>query len=146
MRANDVLPIMFSIIKRAGAAMNTRTPASHAKLGWRWAIATVAGFVVGGLRQRTRVTHIVKVLDDSVHEDSHFPDFALWRRVQVMWMAPPPWDKAPHQNEVFGFDVELQGGKVIELDNITALQKHFKDAGGIAAFQERVKKVLGISV
>ncbi|MBD0362617.1 MAG: hypothetical protein ICV55_07585 [Coleofasciculus sp. C3-bin4] len=31
MRANDVLPIMFSIIKRVGAAMNTRTPASHAK-------------------------------------------------------------------------------------------------------------------
>ena len=101
------------------------------------------------LRQRTRVTHIVKILDDIVHEDnedSSFTDFALWRRVQVMWMAPKPWHEAPHQNNVFGFDVDLQGGKVIALDNIIALQEHFKDAGGIAAFQERVKQVLGIKV
>lgn len=100
------------------------------------------------LRQRTRVTHLVKVIDDIVHEDRPFPDpdFTLWRRVQVMWMAPKPWDKAPHQNEVFGFDVELQGGKVMDIDNITALQEHFRDIGGITAFQENVRQVLGICV
>ena len=83
-----------------------------------------------------------------MHEDSPFPDpdFTLWRQVQVMWMAAKPWDKAPHQNEVFGFDVELQGGKVMDIDNITALQEHFRDIGGIRAFQDRVKKVLGIRV
>jgi len=27
----------------------TRTPASHANLWWRWAIATIAGFVMGGI-------------------------------------------------------------------------------------------------
>ncbi len=40
---------MFSIIKRAGTAMNTRTPASLTHLCWQWVIATVAGFVVGGI-------------------------------------------------------------------------------------------------
>ena len=98
------------------------------------------------LRQRTHVTHVVKVLDNVVHADNSASDFAIWRRVQVMWMAPKPWDNAPHQNEVFGFYVELQGGKVIELENIATLQEHFRNTGGVTAFQERVKKVLGIRV
>ncbi|HEY9834471.1 MAG TPA: hypothetical protein V6D26_28230 [Stenomitos sp.] len=97
------------------------------------------------LCQRTRVTHLVKVLDDTVHEDSPFPDFPFYRRVQVMWMAPKPWDEAPHQNEVFGFDFRFRGGKAINLENVTAMQEYF-DEGELAAFQERVKEKLALRI
>lgn len=98
------------------------------------------------LCQRTRVTHLVKVLDDIVHKDSPFPDFRLCRRVQVMWMAEKPWEeKAPHQNEVFGFDFRFRHGKAINLDNVTALKEYFGE-GELVAFQERVKEKLTLRI
>lgn len=98
------------------------------------------------LCQRTRVTHLVKVLDDIVYEDRHFPDFPFQRRVQVMWMAPNPWDEAPHQNEVFGFDFRFRHGKAINLENVTALEEYFGDEGGIVGFRERVKEKLALRI
>ena len=100
------------------------------------------------LCQRTRVTHLVKVLDNIVHEDSPFRDigFPFYRRVQVMWMAPKPWDKAPHQNEVFGFDFRFRHGKAINLENVTALEEYFGDEGGIVGFRERVKEKLALRI
>jgi hypothetical protein len=98
------------------------------------------------LCQRTRVTHLVKVLDDIVHDDSDYEDFRLYRRVQVMWMAEKPWEeKAPHQNDVFGFDFRFRGGKAINLENVNAMQEYF-DEGELAAFQERVKEKLALRI
>lgn len=104
------------------------------------------------LRQRTKVTHLVKVLDDQIHGDPNATGFALTSRVQVLWIAPESlktpddqiWDNAPSQNDVFGFGLKLHGGKAIELDHIQNLNEEFKDQGGLAAFQKRVAEKLGL--
>lgn len=106
------------------------------------------------LRQRTKVTHLVKVLDDQIHDAQNNSDFALTCRVQVLWIAPESlktqdahiWDNAPSQNDVFGFDLNLHGGKAVELDHIEALNVTFKDQGGLAAFQNRVAEKLGLEI
>jgi len=106
------------------------------------------------LRQRTKVTHLVMVLDDQIRDAPKSPTHKLIRRVQVLWMANEPlntldaqiWDNAPSQNDVFGFDIELQGGKAIELDHIKDLNETFKDHGGLTAFQKRVAEKLGLGV
>ncbi|HAA30073.1 MAG TPA: hypothetical protein DCE56_23290 [Cyanobacteria bacterium UBA8553] len=95
------------------------------------------------LCQRMRVTHLVKVLDEYVHDDSPYPEYPFYRRVQVMWMASKPWDAAPHQKDVFGFDFRFRHGKAIDLENVTALQEYFGE-GEFAAFRERVKEKLGL--
>lgn len=106
------------------------------------------------LRQRTKVTHLVMILDDRIDKDSIPHSHQLIRRVQVLWMANEPlntpdgqvWDNAPSQNDIFGFDVGLQGGKAIELDHIQNLNETFKDQGGLTAFQNRVAEKLSLSV
>lgn len=106
------------------------------------------------LRQRTKVTHLVMTLDDQIDNSPNTPTHPLIRRVQVLWMANEPlntldaqiWDNAPSQNDVFGFDIELQGGKAIELDHIKDLNETFKDQGGLTAFQKRVAEKLGLGV
>jgi hypothetical protein len=98
------------------------------------------------LRQRTKITHLVMVLDDKIQNDPTNGNHQLFRRVQVLWMPQEPWEKAPQQNDFFGFDIDLQGGKAMILDNITALTEEFKDKGGINAFQDRVAEQLGLGV
>jgi hypothetical protein len=60
-------------------------------------------------------------------------------------MAPKPWDEAPHQNEVFGFDFRFRHGKAINLENVTALKEYFGE-GELAAFRERVKEKLALRI
>ena len=106
------------------------------------------------LRQRTKVTHLVMPLDDQIREAPKSLTHKLIRRVQVLWMANEPlktpdaqiWDNAPSQNDVFGFDVHLEGGSVMFLENIKALNETFKDQGGVSAFQKRVAEKLGLMV
>jgi hypothetical protein len=106
------------------------------------------------LRQQKKVTHLVMTLDDQIGNAPESPTHPLIRRVQVLWMADEPlntldakiWDNAPSQNDVFGFDVDLQGGSVMLLDNIKALNETFKDQGGLTAFQKRVAEKLGLGV
>jgi hypothetical protein len=95
------------------------------------------------IRQRTRVTHLVKVLDD-YPEIGKNGDYSIYRRVQVLWVAQEPWDSAPHQNDVFGFDVDLQSGKVMDLENIKDLTSQFNPHGGMTAFQAQVAQSLGL--
>jgi hypothetical protein len=106
------------------------------------------------LRQRTKVTHLVKVLDAQIDGDPNATGFALTSRVQVLWIAPESlktpddkiWDNAPSQNDVFGFGLILHGGSVMLLENIKTLNETFKDQGGLAAFQKRVAEKLGLRV
>ncbi|MGB5963263.1 MAG: hypothetical protein WBG73_21690 [Coleofasciculaceae cyanobacterium] len=95
------------------------------------------------LCQRMRVTHLVKILDNFVRDNSPYQEYPFYRRVQVMWMAAKSWEEAPQQEEVFGFDFQFRHGKAINLDNVNALQEYFGE-GGLAAFQERVKEKLGL--
>jgi|GEM_PF-582749 len=95
------------------------------------------------LRQRARVTHIVEVLDECTQDyednaDNPYPDFSIYRWVKVVWRFPN-FETAPHQDKVFGFDLNLQGGKAIDLDNITGIENNFDD---LEAFQNNVVKVL----
>jgi len=106
------------------------------------------------LRQRTKVTHLVMTLDDQIGNAPEPPTHSITRRVQVLWMAKESlktpddqiWDNAPSQNDVFGFDVHLEGGSVMLLENIKALNETFKDQDGVAAFQKRVAEKLGLGV
>ncbi|MEI6331676.1 MAG: hypothetical protein ACOYN8_12230 [Pseudanabaena sp.] len=105
------------------------------------------------LRQQTKVTHLVMPLDDQIGNVSN-PTHPLIRRVQVLWIAPESlhtpdaqiWDDALSQNDVFGFNVRLEGGDVMLLENIKALTETFKDQGGLDAFQKRVAEKLGLKV
>lgn len=95
------------------------------------------------LCQHMRVTHLVKILDKLVHDDSPYQEYPFYRRVQVMWMAAKPWEEAPQQKEVFGFDFRFRGGKAIDLDNVNALQEYFGERE-LTKFQERVQEKLGL--
>jgi hypothetical protein len=105
------------------------------------------------LRQRTKVTHLVMTLDDQIDNSPNTPTHPLIRRVQVLWIANEPlntedaqiWHNAPSQNDVFGFDVDLQSGSVMLLENIKALNETFKDQGGLAGFQKRVAEKLELA-
>jgi hypothetical protein len=88
------------------------------------------------LRQRCKVTHIVKVWDDNPKEDTD-PEFSIYREVQVVWMAENG-DIAPHQDTVFGYHVHLQGGKVMELETLPAFKTYWDSRGGLAEFQNHV--------
>jgi hypothetical protein len=106
------------------------------------------------LRQQTKVTHLVMTLDDQIGNDPNSPTHPFIRRVQVLWIAPESlhtpdnqiWDNAPSQDDVFGFDLTLFGGKAIELDHIQNLNEEFKDQGGLSAFQKRVAEKLGLKI
>ena len=97
------------------------------------------------LRQRTRVTHLVMILDEVIGNNLNPDDpYPLFRHVQVLWLAKEPWDNAPYQDDVFGFDINLRHGKAVQLDHIEALTEEFKELGGLKAFQNRVVEKLGL--
>lgn len=96
------------------------------------------------VRQKTKVTHLVKVIDN---HPEHTPngDYSIYRRVQLLWMAQEPWAATPHQNDIFGFDADFpRNGKAIDLDNIDDLTEHFIALGGKTAFQEHIAQKLGL--
>lgn len=94
------------------------------------------------LRQRTKVTHLVKILDDKYGVENN-GEFPIFRRVQLLWMAREPWDSAPHQNNVFGFEVKLpRNGRIQDLGTITKLANQFDPLGGMTAFHAQVIQAL----
>ena len=96
------------------------------------------------LRQRTKVTHLVKILDDKPSSENN-GDYPIFRRVQLLWMVKEPWDKAPHQNDIFGFEVKLpRNGRIQDLSNIKKLTDQFNPQGGITAFHAQVIQALGL--
>jgi hypothetical protein len=92
------------------------------------------------LRQRTKVTHIVKVLDDNLPKEHTDPEFSISREVQVVWVAEH-WDVPPDQDTVFGYPLNLQGGKVMKLETPT-FNAYWDSRGGFAEFKKHVLKVL----
>ncbi|MBD2606609.1 hypothetical protein H6G81_19250 [Scytonema hofmannii FACHB-248] len=93
------------------------------------------------LRQRTKVTHIVKLLNNTLYKEPHDTEFNIYRLVQVVWIADY-WSVPPDQDIIFGFHVHLQGGKVMELETLPAFKTYWDSRGGLAEFQNHVLKVL----
>ena len=87
------------------------------------------------LRQRTKVTHIVKLLNKTLYNEPSDGEFNISRLVQVIWIADCS-SEPPEQNIVFGYHVHLQGGKVMRLETPT-FNKHWGSQGGLVEFQNQ---------
>ncbi|MEH2359601.1 MAG: hypothetical protein V7K58_07750 [Nostoc sp.] len=90
------------------------------------------------LRQRGKVTHIVKLLNNTLDEEHG--EFGISRLVEVVWIADY-WSVPPKQKMMFGYDVHLQGGKVMKLETRT-FNEHWGSRGGLVGFQNHVLKAL----
>jgi hypothetical protein len=90
------------------------------------------------LRQRKKVTHIVKFLNNTLYDDGSGSDFGIGRLVQVIWMTDD-WNIPPKQDqdEIFGFQLHLQGGNIME---IKCLSRSLEYSWGIAKFSETYSK------
>jgi hypothetical protein len=96
------------------------------------------------LRQRAKVTHIVKLLNNTLYDYRSGAEFDMGRLVRVVWMTKD-WDNSPENKEVFGCSIEFpRFGKVIALENIREFKDHWDSNGGILGFQksEDVQEVL----
>ncbi len=90
------------------------------------------------LRQRTKVTHIVKLLNNTLYKEPG--EFGISRLVQVVWIADY-WSVPPEQDMVFGYHVHLDGGKVMKLETPT-FNELWGSRGGLVEFQNHVLKAL----
>lgn len=93
------------------------------------------------LRQKSFVTHLIKVCDDERKERTGKGEFDIYRNVEVLWVID--WNNTlAKADEVFGYSevYYYQGGNVMKLETITSL--HWKSRGGFAAFQNHVHSQL----
>jgi hypothetical protein len=96
------------------------------------------------LRQHGYVTHLVKILDNKANREDWEGDFSIYRIVEVLWVIdwnhPADSTKA---NELFGYQLRLQGGNVMYLD-MGKFRKHWQNHAGLTAFQDRVRTILNL--
>jgi len=79
------------------------------------------------LRQRGKVTHLVKLVDnDCNHEESELKtEFNIYRLVELVWITDD-WDNAPSLNQVFASKIKFpRGGKVCRIENLKAYKEHW---------------------
>lgn len=95
------------------------------------------------LRQRSKVTHIVKLLDKQFSFDKNAEEeFNIYRLVKVVWMADN-WDIPPDTDKVFDCIINFpRNGKVIQLENIHVFQERWGKEELV--FQRHVQSVLNI--
>ncbi len=67
--------------------------------------------------------------------------FLQYSPIQVVWMADY-WSVLPDQNIIFGYDVHLEGGKVMELETLPTFKAYWDSKGGLAEFQKHILKIL----
>jgi hypothetical protein len=93
------------------------------------------------LRQRSKVTHIVKMLNKQLYPDKNAGDeFNIYRLVQVIWMTDN-WEHPPENKKVFNCSIYFPPfGKAIKLENLQKFQTHWGKEG--LAFQQHVQNVL----
>ncbi|ALB41214.1 MULTISPECIES: hypothetical protein [Nostocales] len=92
------------------------------------------------LRQRAKVTHIVKLLNRTLYKEPDGGEFGISRLVQIVWIADFS-SVPPEQDMVFDYQVHLQGGKVMKLETPT-FNQHWGRRGGLVGFQNHVLKTL----
>lgn len=93
------------------------------------------------LRQKARVTHLVEVVSQQAEKDNNAEGW-FYRCVKVIWIANV-WSEPPHQAEVFGCQLDLQGGNIMELKNIQALNNRWNlESNGIKDFYQHINRKL----
>lgn len=94
------------------------------------------------LRQCAKVTHIVKLLNNTLYSEGSKTDFNICRLVQVVWVTKD-WHNPPANEEVFDCPINFPpNGKVIELEKIQDFKQQWDNQGGLSAFQKRIQKIL----
>ena len=95
------------------------------------------------LRQQGDVTHLVEVLDYKAEHEKCPGKFDIYRIVEVLWAI----DRTAfvRANELFDYQLHLQGGDAMSLD-MPKFKEHWQTRGGLTAFQKRVRDKLGLSV
>ncbi len=97
------------------------------------------------LKQRARVTHIVKLLNNVLYDDGSNSEFSICRLVQVIWITNN-WDKLPTYEEIFGYPIKFPpDGKVTNLENKEDFKQHWEQHEGLLGFQNHVQKELNKS-
>jgi hypothetical protein len=97
------------------------------------------------LRQRGKVTHLVKLLDNnfSREQSDSINEFNIYRDVEVVWITDD-WDNAPSLDQVFASKIKFpRGGKVCRIENLKAYKEHWEKQG-LAKFQQHVIEKLKI--
>ena len=90
------------------------------------------------IRQRTNITHIVQVLNNTVYSESeNLPN----RLVKAVWMAAF-WNEPPEEESIFGYTINYPSGKVLDLGKSPKFNEHWNNKGGLSAFQKQVQKTL----
>lgn len=93
------------------------------------------------LRQKGKVTHIVELLDNHAKNNDYHQEKWVYRLVKAVWMAEP-WSEPPHQDDVFGCQINLQGGNIMELKNIEAFKKRWNPDEGMGDFHNHITEIL----
>ncbi|MEH2333293.1 hypothetical protein [Nostoc sp.] len=95
------------------------------------------------LRQRSKVTHVVQMLNKQLYPDGNAGEkFNIYRLVQVIWMTND-WVHPPDKSKVFDCAINFPpNGKAIRLEKIRAFQERWSTEG--LAFQQHVQSVLNI--
>jgi hypothetical protein len=97
------------------------------------------------LRQRSKVTHIVKLLNNTLYEDPNYGEYGMYRFVQAVWIAGT-WSLPPEQDMVFAYHLHLEGGQVMDLETLPTFKSYWDNKGGLEGFQKHVLKVLNITI
>ncbi|BBD69629.1 hypothetical protein NIES4072_30360 [Nostoc commune NIES-4072] len=95
------------------------------------------------LRQRSKVTHIVQMLNKQLYPDKNPGDeFNIYRLVQVVWMTDN-WDNPPENDKLFDCLIHFPAfGKAIKLEKIRAFREHWSTKE--LTFQQHVQNLLNI--
>lgn len=93
------------------------------------------------LRQHAKVTHIVKLLNNTLYNERSKTDFNICRLVQVVWMTED-WHNRPVNEKVFDCPITFPpNGKVIDLENIEDFKQRWDSRGGLSAFQKSIPEL-----
>ncbi|WP_051188753.1 hypothetical protein [[Leptolyngbya] sp. PCC 7376] len=92
------------------------------------------------LTQRTKITHVVEVLDDDFFEQGGW----FFRYVKVLWWQPEAdWSDYPHRDDILNFPLNIQQSLPYELEqSLKAFQEKWGNQGGLKAFQQHIAQQL----
>lgn len=97
------------------------------------------------LKQNNCITHLVQLMDNDVVIDSHHSDYTPYRMVKIIWMTSD-WNNPPKVESIFDCQMNLQGGKLANIDNFEAFKAYWHQGkGGLIGFQEHLRQVLKLS-
>ncbi|BAT51289.1 hypothetical protein NOS3756_02120 [Nostoc sp. NIES-3756] len=97
------------------------------------------------LRQRGKVTHLVKLLDNDFSREppDSISEFNIYRDVEVVWITDN-WCNPPSIDKFFEPKIQFpRSGKVYRLENLKAYKQRW-DKQGLSHFQQHVLKELKI--